>query len=98
MEPVTSSVPEINLAGHKPSLILQKRIGVKYALQHRIIVLSESAERIEMVIEGTSPVIMDEIRKMIPRGKEAVFFRADPREIEAAITKLYDPYGLSRYC
>jgi hypothetical protein len=77
---------------------LQRMIGLWYALKHGIVVLSESADRIELAVEETSPVIMDEVRKMMPRGKEVVFFRADHHEIEEVMKKLYDPFGIFRYC
>lgn len=77
---------------------LQRRIGVRYALQHRIVVLSESEDRIELAMEETSPVILDEVKRMMPDGKEVLFFRADHHEIEEVMKKLYNPVGISRYC
>jgi hypothetical protein len=98
METMNSTIPKTTLANHRPCPLLQRRIGMRYALLHRIVVLGETMDRIELAIEEASPVMMDEIRKMMPRGKAVVFYRVDPHEIEAAMKKLYDPFGLSRYC
>lgn len=98
MDTMNVALPEVHLADYRTSLVLQKKIGVRYTAHHRIVVLSDSAERVTMAVEEISPVVVDEIRRTVPRGKEVVFFKADPREIEAALKKLYDPFGMNRYC
>jgi hypothetical protein len=88
---------EITLRNHRPSIHLQRLIGLRYAVQHRIVVLSETSDRMELAVGEASPVMMDEIRKALPPKKEIVFFKADPGDLERTMKRLYDPFSLSRY-
>ena len=97
MQAMKNTIPEIKFRNRMPSIHLQRLIGLRYAVQHRIVVLSETSDRIEMAMGDTSLVMMDEIRKAMPQKKEVVFFKADPGELEAAMKRLYEPFSLSRY-
>ena len=97
MQAMKNTIPEITFRNHMPSIHLQRLIGLRYAVQHRIVVLSEISDRIELAMGDTSLVMMDEIRKAMPQKKEVVFFKADPGELEAAMKRLYEPFSLSRY-
>ena len=97
MQAMKNTIPEITFRNHMPSIHLQRLIGLRYAVQHRIVVLSEISDRIELAMGDTSLVMMDEIRKAMPHKKEIVFFKADPGELEAAMKRLYEPFSLSRY-
>ena len=97
MQAMKNTIPEITFRNRMPSIHLQRLIGLRYAVQHRIVVLSEISDRIELAMGDTSLVMMDEIRKAMPQKKEVVFFKADPGELEAAMNRLYEPFSLSRY-
>jgi len=97
MQAMKNTIPEIKFRNRMPSIHLQRLIGLRYAVQHRIVVLSETSDRIEMAIGDTSLGMMDEIRKAMPQKKAVVFFKADPGELETAMKRLYDPFSLSRY-
>ena len=97
MQAMKNTIPEITFRNRMPSIHLQRLIGLRYAVQHRIVVLSETSDRIELAMGETSPVVMDEIRKAMPQKKEVVFFKADPGELERTMKRLYDPFSLSRY-
>ncbi len=93
---VNVAVPESHLTGDRSCLVLQRQIGMRSTAHHRIVVLSDSAERIAAAMEEVSPVVVDEIRTTVPKGKEEVFSKADSREIEAVMKKLHDPCGMNR--
>ena len=97
MQAMKNTIPEITFRNHMPSIHLQRLIGLRYVVQHRIVILSEISDRIELAMGDTSLVMMDEIRKAMPQKKEVVFLKADPGELEAAMKRLYEPFSLSRY-
>lgn len=97
MQAMKNTVQEVTFRNRMPSIHLQRLIGLKYAVQHRIVVLSETSDRVELAMEDTSLVMMDEIRKAMPLKKEVVFYKADQGELETAMKRLYDPFSLSRY-
>jgi hypothetical protein len=97
MQAMKNTIPEITFRNRMPSIHLQRLIGLRYAVQHRVVILSETSDRIELATRDTSLAMMDEIRKAIPQKKEVVFFKADPGELETAMKRLYEPFTLSRY-
>ncbi len=97
MKAMKNTIQEITFRNRMPSIHLQRLIGLRYAVQHRIVVLGETSDSVELAMGDTSLVMMDEIRKAMPQKKEIVFFKADQGELETAMKRLYDPFSLSRY-
>ena len=76
---------------------LQRIIGEGYALRHKIIVLKNEPQQIEIAMKEPSIPVMDDLRKALPRGKKVLLRLASQDEIDVSFTNVYDPFSANRY-
>ena len=90
-------IPVISLKAFSLSSRLQKVVGEKYAEKHKIVVLENSAERVKLALAEPTVFIMDEIKRILPRGKKIEFYVANPDEVLSCLKKHYDPFSISNF-
>ncbi|MCK7489459.1 MAG: hypothetical protein MZU79_03885 [Anaerotruncus sp.] len=71
---------------------LQKAIGEEYALQNRIVVLSNSPKKVTVAVAEPHLLVFENLEKAMPKGKDILFCLARASEIEDCLDKKYDPY------
>jgi hypothetical protein len=76
---------------------LQKAVGENYALNHEILVLENSPDKIKMALAEPTQYIMDELRRIIPPGKRVDFYLANPDEVKLYFRKYISPFSLNRF-
>jgi MSHA biogenesis protein MshE len=88
------NMPILTLKSHEPSPHLQKIIGERYAMEHKIIVLENSVDLIKLVLAEPSIQLMEELRKAVPSGKKIEFYLASHSMIDECFLKMADPISL----
>jgi hypothetical protein len=88
------NMPILTLKSHEPSPHLQKIIGKRYAMEHKIIVLENSVDLIKLVLAEPSIQLMEELRKAVPSGKKIEFYLASHSMIDECFLKMADPISL----
>jgi hypothetical protein len=84
-------MPILTLKSHEPSPHLQKIIGERYAMEHKIIVLENSVDLIKLVLGEPSIQLMEELRKAVPSGKKIEFYLASHTMIDECFLKRAEP-------
>jgi hypothetical protein len=85
------NMPILTLKSHEPTSHLQKIIGERYAMEHKIIVLENSVDLIKLVLAKPSIQLMEELRKAVPSGKKIEFYLASHNMIDECFLKRVDP-------
>lgn len=93
----TFDIPLISLKSFTLSSSLQKSLGEKYAANHKIVVLENSAERIKLALAEPTRYIMDELKRIIPSKKKIEFYLASPDEVNLFFKKTYNPFSLNSF-
>ncbi|HRR41524.1 MAG TPA: hypothetical protein P5244_09870 [Syntrophales bacterium] len=75
-------LPIITLKGITPSIHMQQVIGERYAMEQKIIVLDNNPQEIKLVMAEPSNVIMEELKKVLPKGKKVEYYIATHDEID----------------
>jgi len=88
------NMPILTLKSHEPSPHLQKIIGERYAMEHKIIVLENSVDLIKLVLAEPSIQLMEELRKAVPSGKKIEFYLASHSMIDECFLKRAAPISL----
>ena len=91
------NMPIVSLEDFFPIPALQKTLGEKYALKHKIVVLESTPARIKLALAEPSPYMLEEIQKALPFGKTVEFYLANPYELDSCLRKKFDPFSLTRY-
>lgn len=86
------SMPVVSLKDFKVFPTLQKAIGEQYALRNRIVVLSNSPQKVGVAIAEPHISIFEYLEKAMPRGKYILFCLARASEIEYCLDDAYDPF------
>jgi len=71
----------VSLRRFFPSTFLQRAIGKAYAQKHQIVVLENSATGTKLALAEPDPLVMDELRRAFPAGKNIEFCLADRFEV-----------------
>lgn len=87
------SMPVVSLKNFKVFPTLQKAIGEQYALRNRIVVLSNSPEKVGVAIAEPHISIFEHLEKAMPKGKYILFCLARSSEIENCLDDAYDPFS-----
>ena len=85
------NMPILTLNDYEPSSLLQKIIGERYAMEHRILVLENSARVIKLVLAEPSIQIMEELWKAAPSHKMLELYLAYFTMIHDCLRKLEEP-------
>jgi hypothetical protein len=88
------NMPILTLNNFEPSSHLQKVIGERYAMEHKIIVLENSVDLIKLVLAEPSIQLMEELRKAVPSGKKIEFYLASHSMIDECFLKRADSISL----
>ena len=91
------NMPIFSLKSYKSDPQLQKFIGERYAMAHKIIVLENSPKTIKLVLAEPSIQIMEDLQKAIPPGKMIEFYLASYNEIDESLRKVADPISITQY-
>jgi hypothetical protein len=91
------NMPIISLETFYPSPDLQKSVGEKYAMKHRIVVLENTPARIKLALAEPTHYALEEIQKALPPGKIVEYYLANPHEIDSCLRKKFDPFAMTRY-
>jgi hypothetical protein len=91
------SMPVVSLKGYTVSRTLQKAIGEEYALENRIVVLSNSARKLTVAIADPHLSVFEYLEKATPKEKHIVFCIAKSSEIEKCLDTVYDYYRYVRH-
>jgi len=91
------NMPILSMKNYKPNPQLQKVIGKRYAMEHRIIVLENSPKTIKLVLAEPSIQIMEELQKAISPGKVIEFYLASYNEIDESLREVADPISITQY-
>jgi hypothetical protein len=75
----------VSLRGFFPSTSLQRAIGKAYAQKHQIVVLEDHVTGIRLALAEPDPLVMDEIIRAFPSGKNVEFCLADRFEIDGCL-------------
>ena len=86
------SMPIVSLKNFKVFPTLQKVIGEQYALRNRIVVLSNSPQKVGVAIAEPHLSIFEYLEKAMPKDKYILFCLARASEIENCLDDAYDPY------
>jgi hypothetical protein len=79
------NMPILSMKNYQPNPQLQKIIGERYAMEHKIIVLENSPKTIKLVLAEPSIQIMEELQKAVPLGKVIEFHLASSNEIDESL-------------
>ena len=93
----TYDIPIISLKDFTINPSLQKAVGEKYALNHKILVLENSPDKIKLALAEPTKYIMDELRKMIPPRKRVEFHLAHPDEVKLCFRKYSNPFSFNNF-
>jgi hypothetical protein len=91
------SMPVVSLKNFKVSSSLQKAIGEQYALKNRIVVLSNTNDKLTVAIAEPHLSIFEYLEKAMPKGKHILFCQAKASEIEKCLNIKYDPFHMVLY-
>jgi MshEN domain len=78
----------VSLSGFFPSTSLQRAIGKAYAQRHQIVVLEENVTGIKLALAEPDPLVMDELRRAFPSGKNVEFCLADRFEVVNCLKRI----------
>ncbi len=93
----TYDIPTISLKGFSMNASLQRAVGEKYALNHKILVLENNPDKIKLALAEPTKYLMDELRRIIPPRKRTEFYLANPDEIKLCLAKYYNPFSLNSF-
>jgi hypothetical protein len=93
----TYDIPTISLKDFTINPSLQKAVGEKYALNHKILVLENSPDKIKLALAEPTKYILDELRRIIPPRKRVEFYLANPDEVKACFGKYLNPFSLTNF-
>ena len=93
----TYDLPTISLKGFTLNPSLQKLVGEQYAATHRIVVFKNMADKIKVALAEPTKYLMDEIRKVVPRGRKVEFYLAGPDEVRSCFRNHPNPFSLTHY-
>lgn len=93
----TFNIPTISLRNFSLDSLLQKAVGEKFALNHKIVVLENSPDKIKLALAEPTKYLMDELRKTIPPRKQVEFYLADPAEVKLCLGKYYNPFSINTF-
>lgn len=91
------SMPVVSLKNFKVSASLQKAIGEQYALKNRIVVMSNTNDKLTIAIAEPHLSIFEYLEKAMPKGKHILFCQAKASEIEKCLNIKYDPFHMVLY-
>lgn len=91
----SGDIKDISLLGVALYPNLQGILGEKYCAVHRIVVLADTPAEIKVAVPEGSLMIVDEIRKALPRQKRIDLYIGDQLEIEWVFARGYDLYELN---
>jgi hypothetical protein len=83
------SMPVVSLKNYVLRPSLQKAVGERYALHHRIIVLSDGQDDVAVALAEPHLSVFDHLEKAIPRGKSIFFHLARAAEIDFCLRLAY---------
>jgi hypothetical protein len=87
------SMPVVSLKKFRIYPVLQKAIGEKYALKNRLVVLSNSPQKVGVAMAEPHLSVFEHLEKAMPRGKYILFCIARASEIETCLDIAYDPFN-----
>ena len=87
------SMPVVSLKGFSVYPTMQKAIGEKYALKNRLVVLSNSTQKVGVAMAEPHLSVFEHLEKAMPRGKYILFCIARASEIETCLDTAYDPFN-----
>lgn len=93
----TFNIPAISLKNFSLDSLLQKAVGEKFALNHKIVVLENGPDKIKLALAEPTKYFMDELRKTIPPTKKVEFYLADPAEVRLCFGKYYNPFSINTF-
>jgi hypothetical protein len=85
------NMPILSLKNYKPNPHLQKVIGERYAMEHKIVVLDNGPKSIKLIQAEPSIQIMEDLQKAISPGKVIEFYLASYSEIDESLRKVAAP-------
>jgi type IV pilus assembly protein PilB len=83
------NLPIISLKEYALSMSLQKVLGQRFTLRHKIIVVENTPEEIKIALSEPSRLFLDELQSYTPVPKAMEFYLADPCEVEDALKSIY---------
>jgi len=83
------NLPIISLKEHTLSMSLQKVLGQRFTLRHKIIVMENTPKEIKIALSEPSRLFLDELQSYKPGPKGMEFYLADPGELEDALNYIY---------
>ncbi len=86
------SMPIVSLKGYRALPALQKVIGEQYAMQNRLVVMSNSRSKVTVATAEPDPFVFEKLEKALTEGKNILFCLAKSSEIELCLDAVYDPY------
>jgi hypothetical protein len=87
------SMPIVSLKGFRVYPTMQKAIGEQYALKNRLVVLSNSPQKVGVAMAEPYLSIFEHLEKAMPKGKYILFCIARASEIETCLDVAYDPFN-----
>ena len=91
------SMPIVSLKGFRVYPTMQKAIGEQYALKNRLVVLSNSPQKVGVAMAEPHLSIFEHLEKAMPKGKYILFCIARSSEIETCLDAAYDPFNHLTY-
>ena len=74
---------------------MQKVIGERYCSNHKLIVLDNSEDEIKILLAKENVLCIDELMKVLPKGKRINAMLIDKDEILRIFTRIYDFFGMN---
>jgi hypothetical protein len=81
------------LTDFEPSSHLQSVIGEQYAKEHRIIAVEIGTKIIKLVLAEPSLLLMEELQRAVPFGKEIEFYLASHSMVDECFLKMADSFS-----
>ncbi len=78
----------VSLRGFFPSPALQKAVGKAYAQKNQIVVLEDYSAWIKLALAEPDPLVMDELRRVIPSRRRVEFYLADHVEVDYCLREV----------
>ncbi len=95
-QPILRIGQSIPLTKAEVSMELQQIIGEKYCFQHRIVILEDSSDALTVALSVKSFPCIDEIQKLMPKGKKLHITILDQDDIQSLFVRLYDRVNRDR--
>ena len=76
---------------------LQRMVGERFALEHKVLVLSSTESSVRVALAEPTRHLMEEIRKALPASKKVVFCLVHPERIEFQLRKIMDPFAVNQF-